>query len=119
MLDISNYVFFFFTLVTILISCLVYILTRHSHNPKCANLPPGPKGWPVVGNLLQFARSGKQFFEYVDEMRNIYGPIFTLKMGIRTMIIISDANLAHQALIEQSPIRNPTRRNSDPENLQF
>ncbi|KAG2262563.1 hypothetical protein Bca52824_069642 [Brassica carinata] len=71
------------------------------------NLPPGPPGWPVVGNLFQFARSGKQFFEYVDEMKKIHGPILTLKMGIRTMIIISDADLAHQALIERGPNSQP------------
>ncbi|KAL0736603.1 hypothetical protein Bca4012_012813 [Brassica carinata] len=49
-------------------------------------------------------------------MKNIYGPILTLKMGFRTMIIISDANLAHQALIERGaqfatrPVETPTRK---------
>lgn len=44
-----------------------------------------------------------------------YGPIFTLKMGTRTMIIISNANLVHEALIEKGqifasrPRENPTR----------
>ncbi|CAN7036886.1 unnamed protein product [Brassica oleracea var. botrytis] len=105
--------FFFFTL---LITVFVYTLTRICHKSKRVNLPPGPPGWPVVGNLFQFARSGKQFFEYVDEMKKIHGPILTLKMGIRTMIIISDADLAHQALIERGaqfatrPVETPTRK---------
>ncbi|KAL1201439.1 Cytochrome P450 77A4 [Cardamine amara subsp. amara] len=113
--DISNSIFFF-TVVTILVSGLVYTLTHLSHKSKLVNLPPGPQGWPVVGNLFQFARSGKQFFEYVDEMRKIYGSILTLRLGIRTMIIISDANLAHQALIERGaqfatrPAETPTRK---------
>ncbi|KAF3566706.1 hypothetical protein DY000_02019782 [Brassica cretica] len=104
---------FFFTL---LITVFVYTLTRICHKTKRVNLPPGPPGWPVVGNLFQFARSGKQFFEYVDEMKKIHGPILTLKMGIRTMIIISDADLAHQALIERGaqfatrPVETPTRK---------
>ncbi|CAN7069650.1 unnamed protein product [Brassica rapa subsp. trilocularis] len=105
--------FFFFTL---LITVFVYTLTRLIHKSKRVNLPPGPPGWPVVGNLFQFARSGKQFFEYVDEMKKTYGPILTLRMGIRTMIIISDANLAHEALIERGaqfatrPVETPTRK---------
>ncbi|CAN8298043.1 unnamed protein product [Cochlearia groenlandica] len=113
MLDIF---FFFFTLVAILIPGLVYTLTRFKHKPKRVNLPPGPPGWPVVGNLLQFTLSGKQFFEYVDEMRHVYGPILTLRMGFRTMIIISDANLAHESLIQRGaqfatrPVETPTRK---------
>ncbi|CAH8379671.1 unnamed protein product [Eruca vesicaria subsp. sativa] len=101
---------------TLLITVFIYTLTRITHKSKRANLPPGPPGWPVVGNLFQFARSGKQFFEYVDEMRKIHGPILTLRMGIRTMIIISDANLAHEALIERGaqfatrPVETPTRK---------
>ncbi|KAF2538375.1 hypothetical protein F2Q70_00006675 [Brassica cretica] len=103
-------------LFTLLITVFVYTLTRICHKTKRVNLPPGPPGWPVVGNLFQFARSGKQFFEYVDEMKKIHGPILTLKMGIRTMIIISDADLAHQALIERGaqfatrPVETPTRK---------
>lgn len=45
----------------------------------------------------------------------IYGPIITLKMGTRTMIILSQADLVHEALIEKGqvfatrPAENPTR----------
>ncbi|KAK6144653.1 hypothetical protein DH2020_021473 [Rehmannia glutinosa] len=82
---------------------------------KKLNLPPGPPGYPVVGNLFQVARSGKPFFQYVRELIPKYGPIMTLKMGTRTMIIISGADLAKEALIEKGqvfasrPRENPTR----------
>ncbi|XP_010552931.1 PREDICTED: cytochrome P450 77A4 [Tarenaya hassleriana] len=105
----------FFTLFALFFSAVVVVLTRRRGKWKRVNLPPGPPGWPVVGNLFQFARSGKQFFEYADELRKVYGPIFTLRMGIRTMIIVSDANLAHEALIQRGalfatrPAENPTR----------
>lgn len=97
-----------------LISTLL-ILSRTRKNKGAFKLPPGPTGWPVVGNLFQVASSGKQFFEYVREIRPTYGPIFTLKMGSRTMIIISSAELAHEALIQKGqvfatrPRENPTR----------
>ncbi|KAH0676842.1 hypothetical protein KY285_024643 [Solanum tuberosum] len=49
------------------------------------------------------------------ELRQKYGPIFTLRMGTRTMIIISNADLVHEALVQKGqvfasrPRENPTR----------
>ncbi|XP_068662024.1 cytochrome P450 77A2-like [Aristolochia californica] len=103
-----------FTLAAFLISALILHLGRRSKS-KSLNLPPGPPGWPIVGNLLQFARSGKQFIHYVRDLQPIYGPIFTLRMGSRTLIIISSNELAHEALIDRGqifatrPRENPTR----------
>ncbi|KAF7820249.1 cytochrome P450 77A3 [Senna tora] len=104
-----------FTLLAFLLSGLIFLLTHHKSKSRKLNLPPGPPGWPIVGNLFQVARSGKPFFEYVNELRLKYGPIFTLKMGTRTMIILSDAKLIHEALVEKGqvyatrPPENPTR----------
>lgn len=104
----------YYTLLAFLIPILVFLLTRKPKS-KRLNLPPGPPGWPVVGNLFQVVRSGKPFFEYVRELRDTYGPIFTLKMGTRTLIILSDTKLVHEALVEKGaifasrPRENPTR----------
>nr|WET52759.1 cytochrome P450 77A88 [Callicarpa americana] len=103
-----------FTAIAFLVSAFIFLLSRKS-NSKKLNLPPGPPGPPVVGNLFQVARSGKPFFQYVRELIPKYGPILTLNMGTRTMIIISSADLAHEALIEKGqifasrPRENPTR----------
>ncbi|KAG0457847.1 hypothetical protein HPP92_022708 [Vanilla planifolia] len=82
---------------------------------KKLNLPPGPPGWPLVGNLFQVAFSGKQFIHYVNDLIPVYGPILTLKMGARTMIIISNSEIVHEALVENGhqfasrPAENATR----------
>ncbi|KAK8333816.1 hypothetical protein V6Z11_A10G231500 [Gossypium hirsutum] len=105
----------FYHVLAFFISCLILFFSCKSKAKRRFNLPPGPPGWPVVGNLFQVARSGKPFFEYVDDLRHQYGPIFTLKMGTRTMIILGDAKLCHEAFIEKGvvfasrPRENPTR----------
>ncbi|GAB2276853.1 hypothetical protein Dimus_011565 [Dionaea muscipula] len=115
---LSSYYHLIFISLAFLISTFLICSHRLIKKQKRAasyKLPPGPPGWPVVGNLFQVANSGKQFFEYVRDLLPIYGPIFTLKMGSRTMIIISSGELVHEALIKNGqvfasrPRENPTR----------
>ncbi|KAL3626697.1 hypothetical protein CASFOL_029440 [Castilleja foliolosa] len=107
-----SYYHLILTALPFFLSTLIFLVLSNTKKP---NLPPGPPGHPIVGNLFQVARSGKQFFEYVRDLIPIYGPILTLRMGTRTVIIISDAALAHEALVEKGPIfatrpkENPTR----------
>ncbi|KAL5717120.1 hypothetical protein ACHQM5_010189 [Ranunculus cassubicifolius] len=103
-----------FGFIALFVSAFLLLISRKSKSKKL-HLPPGPPGSPFVGNFLQIARSGKSFFRYVEEMHEKYGPIFTLKMGARTMIFLGDANIVHEALIEKSqifasrPAETPTR----------
>ncbi|XP_077241225.1 cytochrome P450 77A2-like [Tasmannia lanceolata] len=104
----------FTTTIAFLFSLFIFLFSRKSKS-NGLNLPPGPPGWPIVGNLLQVVRTGKPFMHFVRDMIPIYGPIFTVKMGTRTLIIVSSANLAHEALVQKSqtfasrPRENPTR----------
>ncbi|GER28912.1 cytochrome P450 [Striga asiatica] len=106
---------FLLGLSSVLLSSLILVIFLFSR-PKKLNLPPGPPGYPVVGNLLQVAGSGIPFFQYVrDHLIPRYGPILTLRMGTRTMIVVSGAHLAREALIDKGqvfasrPRENPTR----------
>ncbi|KAJ1270853.1 hypothetical protein BS78_06G082800 [Paspalum vaginatum] len=76
-------------------------VARYNLRYRGLRLPPGPPGWPVVGNLFQVAFSGKLFIHYIHDLRREYGPILTLRMGERTLVIISSAELAHEALLEK------------------
>ncbi|KAF7103746.1 hypothetical protein CFC21_104705 [Triticum aestivum] len=67
-------------------------------------LPPGPPGWPVVGNLFQVILQRRPFMYVVRDLREKYGPIFTMRMGQRTLVIVTDADLIHDALVKQGPM---------------
>ncbi|KAL1817330.1 hypothetical protein DCAR_0521759 [Daucus carota subsp. sativus] len=113
--SLSSYHQILFAALALVIPSLLFFLTRNRKHGK-PNLPPGPPGWPIVGNLFQVACSGMPFFMYMrDVLIPKYGPIFTVQMGTRTTIIISGSDLAHEALIEKGqifasrPKENPTR----------
>ncbi|KAF5742183.1 cytochrome P450 family protein [Tripterygium wilfordii] len=67
------------------------------------NLPPGPPGWPLVGNLGQVILGGRHFVFVVRDLRAKYGPIFTMKMGQRNLVIVTSSDLLHEALIQRGP----------------
>ncbi|KAJ6690581.1 hypothetical protein OIU85_006796 [Salix viminalis] len=71
--SLNPYYHLFFTILALFISGLIFLLSRKSKS-KPLHLPPGPPGWPIVGNLFQVAQSGKPFFEYVDDLHSKYGP---------------------------------------------
>ncbi|XP_031264965.1 cytochrome P450 77A4-like [Pistacia vera] len=66
-------------------------------------LPPGPPGWPLVGNLIQVILQRRHFIFIIRELRKKYGPIFTMQMGQRTMVIVTSSQLIHEALVQRGP----------------
>ncbi|KAL5976411.1 hypothetical protein ACLOJK_020742 [Asimina triloba] len=96
----SDYTLFFTFMAVSLLLFFVRKKARHQSD----KLPPGPPGLPIVGNLLQFIQSGKSFIHYVRELRPIYGPILTLRLGFRTFIVISGPDLIHEALVERGQL---------------
>ncbi|KAJ4838699.1 hypothetical protein Tsubulata_003137 [Turnera subulata] len=64
-------------------------------------LPPGPRGWPLVGNLFQVILQRRHFIFVVRDLRAKYGPIFTMQMGQRTLVIITSPKLIHEALVQR------------------
>ncbi|KAI3908052.1 hypothetical protein MKW98_003697 [Papaver atlanticum] len=54
-------------------------------------LPPGPPGWPVVGNLFDLGRKPQETFV---ELQQKYGPVFMLRLGSRNTLVIASADAA-------------------------
>ncbi|CAL9158095.1 cytochrome P450 77A2-like [Musa acuminata AAA Group] len=93
-----------FTASALAFSALVLVMYRRSRRSKVLRLPPGPPGWPLVGNLFQVAFAGKPLIHLVHDLRRQYGPMFTLRMGARTLIVVTSPELAHEALIEKGQL---------------
>ncbi|KAK7395753.1 hypothetical protein VNO78_16320 [Psophocarpus tetragonolobus] len=61
-----------------------------------ANFPPCPKGLPFFGNIFQFNSSSLCLQLY--ELSKQHGPIFSLQLGLRKIVIISSPKLAQELL---------------------
>ncbi|KAI4349039.1 hypothetical protein L6164_009687 [Bauhinia variegata] len=78
-------------------------------------LPPGPRGWPIFGNMFQL---GSMPHRALAQLRDEYGPVVWLRLGaINTMAILSaktaaeffknhDHNFAERTITETMRVHN-------------
>ncbi|KAK7270041.1 hypothetical protein RIF29_22914 [Crotalaria pallida] len=72
---------------------LVVIERKHSKVKKQCNLPPGPRWWPVVGNIFQLGWSPHESF---TKLALKHGPIMTLWLGSMCTIVVSSSEVARE-----------------------
>ncbi|WOL03866.1 Cytochrome P450 [Canna indica] len=73
-----------------LLSLLLYLRWR-------VRLPPGPRPWPVVGNLYDIKPVR---FRCFSEWAQTYGPIVSVWFGTTLNVVVSSAELAREVLKE-------------------
>ncbi|CAL4980333.1 unnamed protein product [Urochloa decumbens] len=80
-------------LSTLALSMLIcYILFKnHASRKRTPPLPPGPRGWPVLGNLPQL---GGKTHQTLHEMTKVYGPLLRLRFGSATVVVAGTAAVA-------------------------
>ncbi|KAH7665210.1 Flavonoid 3'-monooxygenase protein [Dioscorea alata] len=91
---------FLLIIVTLLISFFFFIIifsiannnNNKAHQPP---LPPGPRAWPILGNLLQL---GSKPHQTLHNLSKTYGPLFRLRLGSVTAIVASSADVASHFL---------------------
>lgn len=84
---------FCFLLVYLL---LVAVRSRRRSSPLLLARPPGPPGWPIIGNLLQIL--GKTPHRSLADLSRVYGPVMSLKLGSLTTVVISSPEAAREVL---------------------
>ncbi|KAG4185030.1 hypothetical protein ERO13_A09G207000v2 [Gossypium hirsutum] len=62
--------------------------TRMAKNKR---LPPGPKGLPIIGNLLMIGKNPHHDFQRLAQK---YGPIMHLRFGLMPVIVVSSPEAA-------------------------
>lgn len=78
----------FVSLLVLLSPPLLLLLLHLFRRPsKGKRLPPGPPGWPIIGNIFDL---GPMPHRDMAELRQKYGPVVWLQFGaVKTMVILS------------------------------
>lgn len=68
---------------------------------------PGPRRWPLVGNLLQLKRTA--FHQTLEAWADIYGPLYQCRLAGWPIVVVSDVAIANELLkARPDDFRRPT-----------
>ncbi|KAL3715709.1 hypothetical protein ACJRO7_007449 [Eucalyptus globulus] len=88
-----------YEVVGLIIALLLWVLwamvTERCHRrlEERGRLPPGPRWWPVVGNIFQLSWTPHKSFA---NLAREYGPIMTLWLGSMCTVVISSDKVARE-----------------------
>lgn len=90
-----------FHMAVLLTITLILVFSLVSRKRRSAPYPPGPKGLPIIGNMLMM---DKLTHRGLANLAKQYGGVFHLRMGFLHMVSISDPDAARQVLQVQDNI---------------
>ncbi|KAI3616565.1 cytochrome p450, partial [Moniliophthora roreri] len=82
------------TLIYVLVSVCAWAVYLKFKRP--GNLPPGPKGYPVVGNLFQL--DANRPWHILLEWKKTYGDIMYIRLFNQDVIVLNSAKAAGDLL---------------------
>ncbi|XP_068277165.1 cytochrome P450 2K6-like [Nyctibius grandis] len=87
-------------LVLILTFLSILKMGRFWNNHQRKNFPPGPRALPIIGNLHLFDL--KRPYRTYLQLSKVYGPVFSVQMGLRKIVVISGYETVKEALVNQA-----------------
>ncbi|KFZ46347.1 Cytochrome P450 2H2, partial [Antrostomus carolinensis] len=81
------------------ISCLLLFATWRSMSQK-EKQPPGPIALPIIGNIIQL--NPQNLPESLKELSKKYGPVFTIHLGPKKVVVLYGYDAVKEALIDQA-----------------
>ncbi|CAM6029114.1 unnamed protein product [Sphagnum balticum] len=84
----------------LLASFFVHLLSKYVffRKSRSLRLPPGPRPWPVVGNLLQLSQGGENMHETFTNWARQYGPLIYLRLGSMHTVVASNPAMIKEFL---------------------
>ncbi|KAL3655320.1 hypothetical protein CASFOL_001106 [Castilleja foliolosa] len=89
-------------LIILVLFALPILLTLYFQKHKITKTspkthhPPGPPRLPLIGNLHQF--DGQYPHTYLHRLSKQYGPLMSIQLGFRKVLVISSANIVNEIL---------------------
>ncbi|XP_035297751.1 cytochrome P450 2C26-like [Cricetulus griseus] len=80
-----------------ILSCLV-LLSLWRQRSERGKLPPGPTPLPLIGNFLQI--DVKDISRSLTNLSKVYGPVFTLYLGMKPTVVLHGYEAVKEALID-------------------
>ncbi|CAN0902704.1 (S)-N-methylcoclaurine 3'-hydroxylase isozyme 1 (Fragment) [Linum grandiflorum] len=84
-----------FYLLLLLLPIILLIFTASKTGQPSLPLPPGPKPWPIIGNLLQL--TNKPHIS-LNSFSKFYGPLMSLRLGSQLLVVASSPSAAAEIL---------------------
>ncbi|NXG26086.1 CP1A5 protein, partial [Grallaria varia] len=87
-------------LLMVAVFCVVFLLLQslQQHVPKGLKSPPGPRGYPILGNVLELR---KDTHLTLTKLSQKYGDVMEIRIGMRRVLVLSGLETIKQALIKQ------------------
>lgn len=73
---------------------------------KMTHRIPGPRAWPFIGNMLD-VKSEEGISKALDELADIYGPVFEITLNGKRFTMIAAAELLIQVTDEKRFVKLP------------
>ncbi|XP_040298473.1 cytochrome P450 2B11-like [Bufo bufo] len=86
----------------IVLICLVWTIWLKGKPKDHPHLPPGPRPFPVVGNILQV--NPRELLHSLEKLREKHGPIFTVYLGSKPIVMLCGYDVVKEALIDNKDV---------------
>lgn len=88
--------------IPLFVFALILIASWYALSYKQIGLPPGPRAWPVLGNIPYVKQGNKSFGDRLMDLYRDYGEIVTLKLGKELLVFVFGAKMIHKACVEHN-----------------